>query len=269
MRDNTRRNRNIGTSKQGYGLNNKMKIPHPIYGSDLKWFPERLGKYQKIKRKINEHEFVFIVEELHLDAYHSCSVDDVAKIIKHIPLEDYGDLKFIVFRQPKRKEMILSSVWGRLIYYFEFEDECYPAIILESIQYDGKLKWPRKLSVELQIDMERLKRDGHIFNEDKRYYHVELLPENVRQTQLYRTLLHEFGHYVQFLNVVEKPASEDEEYEEWEKRWDFYHDSIPSSEKEKFAHTYAEKLRNRLEEEGIIPFTPEENTKNDLENNTK
>lgn len=54
-------------------------------------------------------------------------------MITHIPSEDYGDLRFIILRQPKRKEEIISPVWGRLIYSFEFEHEYAPAIILDAV----------------------------------------------------------------------------------------------------------------------------------------
>lgn len=257
MRDNTRRNRNIGTAKQGHGQNNKMQIAEPMYNSDYRSYFERLEKYKKETREINGHEFVFITEELRQGSYHSCSVEDVCEMIKHVPPEDYGELKYIIFRQPKRKENIISPVWGRLIYSYEFEGDYYPAIILESFKENDFLKWPKSLSVERRIDMERLKRDGHQFIEDKRHYIISLLPENVRSTQLYRTLLHEFGHYVQYLTIVGE-HKEDEETEEWEKRWDFYHESIPSSEKEVFAHTYADRLRKKLEEDGVIPFSKKE-----------
>lgn len=44
MRNNTRRNRNIGTAKQGYGQNNKMQIAEPLYNSDIRRHLDRLGK---------------------------------------------------------------------------------------------------------------------------------------------------------------------------------------------------------------------------------
>jgi hypothetical protein len=44
---------------------------------------------------------------------------------------------------------------------------------------------------------------------------------------------------------VVRPATEDEEYEEWAKRRDYYF-SIPSVEKEQFAHNYAEQKRKLI-----------------------
>jgi hypothetical protein len=252
MRNNIRRNRNIGTSKQGYGQNNKMKIPDVYSYSDLRWFPERLESFVCISKSINGHEFQFIIEQLKNGFYHACSVDDVASMIKHIPKDDYGDIKYIIFRQPKKKEKILSSVWGRLIYSYELGNSCFPAIILEATALNDSLKWTKRLSPYLQLEVERLKKDGHIFKDEKKYYSIRLFPENVRRTQLYRTLFHEFGHYVQYLNIVERAGSENEDYEDWEKRYDAYH-KIKTIEKEVFANNYAYSLREKLEHRGIVP----------------
>ena len=256
MRNNVRRNRNIGTAKQGYGLKNTMKIAQPLYRDDIRCYFERLEHYTKQKRTINGHEFEFVIETLNKDSFHACSIDDVARMIEHIPPEDYGEMKYIIFRQPKRKEKIISPVWGRLIYAYEFEDECYPAIIIEAANRNETLKWSKKLSVNNSLEFARLKADGHQFEECKRFFQADMSPKFVRNTQLYRTLPHEFGHYVHYLDVVEKPAIEDEEWEAWEQRWNYYHDSIPSAEKEKFAHSYADKLKAYLLDQKIIPFNP-------------
>lgn len=249
----TRRNRNIGTDSQGYGQNNRLTISSP-YG-DLKSFYERLSNYRKEIRLINDHEFIFVVEETREHSLHSCSINDIAKIIEQIPPEDYGDLKFIILRQPKRKEEILSPVWGRLIYSYEFENEYFPAVILDAIDTEKKLFWLKKQTVEDQKEFERLKADGHIFIEAKKNFIAELKPEFTRNTQLYRTLPHEFGHYIHYLEVVERPGNDDEDYDEKEKRMDLYF-SIPKSEKEKYAHKYAETLKNKLTVENKIPFEP-------------
>lgn len=248
MIDSTRRNKNIGTSKQGHGQNNKLTIAEPYCTS--KYFYERLDKYTKTKKIINGHEFVFIVEKTRETSIHSCSIEDVQTIIEQIPESDYGKLKFIVFRQPKRKEEILSPVWGRLIYIYEFENEYLPAIIIDAIDLTKKFKWSNKLTLEKKKELERLKNDGHEIINDGRYYISEYKKENVRNTQLYRTLLHEFGHYVHYLESVERPSVDEQDYEE---RRDLYF-KIPTIEKEKFANNYAEKLSSDLRERKIIPF---------------
>jgi len=251
MNNPTRRNRNLGTSKQGYGQNNKLVIPSPCITSKV--FYERLSDYEKVTKLINGHEFLFVIEKTREGSFHACSIGDIEKIIKQIPVQDYGDLKLIIFRQPKRKEETLSPVWGRLIYSYELETNYLPAIIIEAVNYERKLKWPVKLSIEMQKEFERLKSDGHIFSNDSRYFVADYNLENVRNTQLYRTLPHEFGHYVHYLDVVVRPETEDESYEDWEQRSDTYF-AIPSAEKEKFAHAYADQFKKQLTESGIIPF---------------
>lgn len=251
MRNPSRRNRNIGTAKQGLGQNNKLTIPQPC--DVLKSFYERLVDYQKIKSVINGHEFLFIIEQPRTDSKHSCSVADIETIIEHIPKEDYGELKLIVLRQPKRKEEILSPTWGRLIYSYKFGNDYFPAIIIDTVDFKRKFKWKNTLSIDDQKEIQRLIEDGHKIENDGRHFIAEYELKNVRNTQLYRTLLHEFGHYVQYLDFVERPATEDEEYEVWKARQDRYF-KIPNAEKEKFAHKYADNLKTKLTEMKIIPF---------------
>lgn len=251
MNNPTRRNRNIGTDKQGFGQNNKLTIPEPC--GVLKSFYERLTDYQKIKSVINGHDFLFVIEQTRTDSQHSCSVSDIETIIEQIPKENYGELKLIVLRQPKRKEEILSPTWGRLIYSYEFEKDYYPAIILDAIDFTRKFKWKNNLSIDDQKELERLIEDGHKIVNDGRHFIAQYELKNVRNTQLYRTLPHEFGHYVQYLYFVERPATEDEDFEVWEARRDKYFE-IPKAEKEKFAHKYADNLKNELTRKKIIPF---------------
>ncbi|MEO6977756.1 MAG: hypothetical protein ABI113_05225, partial [Mucilaginibacter sp.] len=246
-----RRSRNIGTPKQGHGQNNKLTIPTPCTIS--KSFFERLGTYEKIEATINDHVFMFIVEATRGTCRHACSIMDIEKIIKNIPIADYGDLKLIILRQPKTKEEILSPVWGRLIYSYQFEGNYYPAIIIEAVDYEKKLVWDKRQSPEASKEFDRLKADGHNFVGDKRGFKASLTIENVRNTQLYRTLIHEFGHYAHYLEIVERPGRSNEGFEEWEKRSDKYH-KISSSEKESYAHKYADVLIKKLKTEKIIPF---------------
>ncbi|MDB5127505.1 hypothetical protein [Mucilaginibacter sp.] len=246
-----RRNRNLGTSKQGHGQNNKLTIAKPCMIS--KSFYERLDFYNKVERTINGHTFIFVIETTRQSCYHACSVMDIEKIVENIPISDYGDLKLIVLRQPKRKEEMISPVWGRLIYSYEFEDNYYPAIIVEAVDYSKKINWNRSQTPEDQREFERLKIDGHHFLESKKTFNALLQIDNVRNTQLYRTLIHEFGHYKQYLEIVERAGHEDEDFEEWNKRNEKYF-KISSSDKESYAHKYADELINKLREENIVPF---------------
>jgi hypothetical protein len=261
MKNPTKRNRNIGTAIQGYGQNNKFTIPEPF--RDSKIFYERLVNYKKLKRTINGHEFLFVIEQTRESAVHACSIKDLETIIENIPSKDYGHLTLIILRQPKRKEEILSPTWGRLIYSFEFENDFFPAIILDAIDCTKKLKWPSKLCIDSQKELERLKEDGHIFEYDGRNFIADFEIENVRNTQLYRTLPHEFGHYVQYLDYIERDyiaflnktddENNGETFETFDVRRENYF-KIPKAEKEKFAHKYAEDLKTELVKKKIIPF---------------
>lgn len=253
MKNPTRRNRNIGTPKQGIGQNNRLTIPEPC--GILKSFYERLVDYIKVKKTINGHDFLFIVESIRETSKHACSISDIETIIEQIPKMDYGELKFIVLRQPKRKEEILASNWGRFVYSYEFEGEYFPAIILDAVDFTKKFKRSNKLSIDGQKELDRLKNDGHEIINDGRHFTADYKIESVRNTQLYRTLPHEFGHYVQYLNFVVRPATEDEGFEIWEQRRDNYF-KIPVLEKEKFAHNYADNFREQLMKQRLIPFEP-------------
>ena len=101
MKNPVRRNRNIGTSKQGHGQNNELVIPW--VASTMKSFHERMSKYNKEYRTVNGNLFEFIVEETRTDSKHSCTIEDIAEILRHINPKDYGRLNLIVLRQQKKK----------------------------------------------------------------------------------------------------------------------------------------------------------------------
>ncbi|MGD2181175.1 hypothetical protein [Lusitaniella coriacea] len=86
---------------------------------------------------------------------------------------------------------------------------------------------------------------------DRRYHYITGDCEAVRCTQLYRTLPHEVGHYVDYLQSVELPAGED--FDEW-LRLDKLYDSKPTKDKEDFAHRYATKFMERQVQLGNLPF---------------
>ncbi|MDR2091963.1 MAG: hypothetical protein LBP58_01365 [Azoarcus sp.] len=174
-------------------------------------------------------------------------------MLSHIPASDYGDLRCIVFRQPKRKEYILLPVWGRLMYAYEFENVQKPAILLEAQPNHCQLKWPGRLTLERRNELERLRKDGHVFVADKRDYTVSLTPETIRATQLYRTLLHEVGHYVQYCRFMKTSLPEFAAMSA-EERNNYFRNSVQGEEKEKSAHAHADQMREDLLARGVIPF---------------
>lgn len=278
----SRRNKNIGTSKQGYGQANKLVIPYPAV--EMKHFVERLEAYTTVKKIINGHTFRFVIETTRTNSFHACTVQDIEQILLHIPKEDFGDLELIILRQPTRKEENLQSVWGRLIYSYEFEDDFFPAVIVEAVDLTRTMKWSKKLDVDDQKELQRLKDDGHPLEMGKRFHEAQYRIEHIRATQLYRTIPHEFGHYVHYLEVVKRPLSKlkaeldalDKQiadndtsesnplYDQWnalddnyrekiDTLEDLYH-AIPSAEKEVFAHAYADKFKAEMTAKGTIPF---------------
>ncbi|AUC15802.1 hypothetical protein BTO06_11865 [Tenacibaculum sp. SZ-18] len=290
----TRRNRYIGTAKQGYSQDNKLVVPYPAV--EMKSFFERLGEHKTIEKIINGHKFRFVVEKTRQNSFHACTIEDIEQILNQIPKEDYGELELIILRQPTRKEENLKSVWGRMIYSYEFENDYSPAVIIEAVDLDRTFKWPKKLSVDSQKELKRLKEDGHKIKMSKRFYEAEYELRNIRATQLYRTLPHEFGHYVHYLEVVKRPLSEiqtqlnqlddqiddndtsetnplfdkwnslDDEYNKRIQELEEKYFSIPSSEKEVFAHSYADELKKDLTLRGIVPFMRIINEKEIIEN---
>ncbi len=260
VRNPIRRNRNIGTSRQGHGQNNKLAIPQPC--DTFLWFYERLDSPKRLDIIVHGVKIRVLVELLKKGYSYSCTPHDVQRILNSIPKEDLEDIGYIVFRQPKKKEAILSSVWGRLIYCFEFEGIYGPAIIIEATPEWRTYSYPKKQSVDQALEFELLKKDGMSFKESRRDYVASIDDEVIGSVQLYRTLLHEVGHYVHYLDVVQRPCKEDEQAKEWEARSDAYF-QIPKSEKESFANRYAVEMRRKLAIVGVIPFGRIEDNKGD------
>jgi hypothetical protein len=185
--------------------------------------------------------------------------------MSNIPATDWEGLETVVLRQPRRKEQVLASVWGRLSYYAELVnrrgDVLYsgPTIILEAVNPTEPLKFGRSLSLDDAAELERLKADGHKLREGDRNHTIESTLETCRTTQLYRTVPHELGHWVDFLEKVERPSARlgaDENDDTYGILLDRYH-SRPNREKEHFAHGYAERLREHLVAINAIPFERE------------
>jgi hypothetical protein len=103
-------------------------------------------------------------------------------------------------------------------------------------------------------ELDRLKQDGHHIRKRDKNHTLTSTLESCRATQLYRTFLHELGHWVDFLEKVERPAamlaSMSEQYPEL---LDRFH-RRPDREKEQFAHAYAESVRRDFVARQIIPF---------------
>ncbi|MGD0863919.1 MAG: hypothetical protein ABSA49_00040 [Rhizomicrobium sp.] len=130
--------------------------------------------------------------------------------------------------------------------------------MLEAIDCSAKLKWRSALDPDDQAELARLRNDGHRVSREGHHYVLSMTPKSVRATQLYRTLLHEIGHWVDYLEKVERPTA----------RGAGEHVKLsaayfrrPNQEREAFAHRYADAIRERLMKLGVLPFDPIANLK--------
>jgi hypothetical protein len=253
----SRRNRNIGTNKSGHGQANRLVIPDRW--SDDRIFWEKLRDPVVVRRPVGEIEASVLVEPVIGGYTHCCTPDDVLAVVEMVPPGDLGDLRLFVLRQPTRKQAVLSSVWGRLAYSAQFNARLSgPAVFLEAQELNRPWRRRASMSADARRELERLRADGHPVEEVGGGYRWLLTLEAARSTQLYRTLLHEIGHQVDYLISVERPrvaldldnpASEDQWHMLAERYW-----SKPTAEKETFAHRYATELADRLRQEGRLPF---------------
>ncbi|MCI0393044.1 MAG: hypothetical protein MOB07_30295 [Acidobacteria bacterium] len=231
-RDATRRNRNIGTAKQGHGQDNRLVIPE----CGLKFYYENLTEYRVAERLVHSRPLPFLVERTRADSCHACTIDDIARVLQHVPSPDFSGIDFIVLRQPKRKEEIINPIWGRIAYFAEIGAHRGRAIFLEALNPSISRRWSKSLTPDGQQELERLRADGHEIVTTRHGHRINANLESVRATLLYRTLLHEIGHSVD--NDCDPVAF----------------DQKGSLEKETFAHQYADELQERLIRFGIIPF---------------
>jgi hypothetical protein len=245
----TRRNRNIGTDKAGYGQNNRLVIPEAW--ADDRLFYEKLVDPIEIEVPVRSVSVHIIVEPPQTGFVHACTIDDIVHVMRMIPVEHFAPIKVIVLRQPKRKERILSPVWGRLVYWSNIGVHSGPTIYLESQDIARAKKWTTSLDPDGARELERLLDDGHSVRFNRRHHLIASTPDSVRKTQLYRTLPHEIGHYVDYLRSVEEPSRDDYDrhYELSKLYW-----KKPPQEREAFAHRYADEFRARMTREGRLPF---------------
>ena len=245
----TRRNRKIGTESSGFGKDNRLVIPWAW--ADDRIYYNRLVDPVDVEIKVRSVTTRVIVEPPIDGFVHACTVDDIARLIQMMPIRHYERITAFVLRQPKRKERILAPVWGRLVYWTDVCGHSGPTVYLEAQDVSRPQKWSKSLSPDYNQELERLRRDGHTIETDKRRHSIHSTVDSVRHTQLYRTLPHEIGHYVDYLTKVENPSENGQAT--WTELNDKYH-SRPSQEREAFAHRYADSLWEQLNNDGLIPF---------------
>jgi len=249
-----RRNRNIGTAKQGHGQNNRLVIPQ--LSTSLPACTAWLNVDETICRKVHDKDVCIIVEKTSGGCVHACSAEDILHLLRLLPSADWAGLSTFVLRQSTEKMRILNPAWGRLFYHAELGFRgskivrSGPAVFLESVNIDRPIRWSTALDPEDSEELERLRTDGHAIARKGKRYTISSSVAAVRATQLYRTLPHEIGHWLDWLTRVEEPLARREEFTALSERYF----ARPNSEREAFAHRYADDLRRALLARGAIPF---------------
>lgn len=82
-RNPTRRNRNIGTAKQGHGQENANVVPRAWLDSVWDW--KRTPAHGVVTRRVWGRGLPFMVEHTREDCAHACTVDDVAELLNLLP----------------------------------------------------------------------------------------------------------------------------------------------------------------------------------------
>ncbi|MGL5633443.1 MAG: hypothetical protein ACRDD3_13890 [Azovibrio sp.] len=233
-----RRNRKIGTAAQGHGADNRMEIPENRYKAHHVPFYQNLGQYHTIEYRLGSRILPLIIQPPQAGWFYPCTPEDIITLLARCPPADLGCLDFLILRQPTHKQHILSTVWGRTIFNLEHPKYKGTAIILEAQNLEP-LKWPFSLGTYDQQERERLLKEGHREHRTRKHIEFHTTPASLRHTQLYRTLLHELGHLVDYCS----------------KGHDQYW-SRPEREREEYAERYAGQMITRFQQAGHIPFNP-------------
>lgn len=245
--DARRRNRHWGTAARGHGSDNRLVIPS--VRSELgviSWrsWPgvpvQRVGAHRTVHREIAGKRWTFVVERTNPNSWHACSVDDLARMLSLIPVRFHDDLDLVILHQPTRKYRQLDGAWGQLCYSVEIGPLEGAAIVLHAFPATSSWPWSRGrgLTPDDHQELERLRQDGHEIARRGRKLTIHANRQTVRNTQLYRTLPHEIGHWIDFSEEVKR----DDEKER------------PTREREHSAHRYADAVRRWLTRNGDIPF---------------
>lgn len=251
MRNPTRRNRNIGTKKSGYSQDNSLVIPERA--DDYKVYWERLNDPAICPITIGDNKITILIEPTRQGFVHACTPNDIIKVIELIPEENLENVEIIILRQPKKKEEIISPVWGRFIYYADLGRYTGSAIIIEAQPINNVMKWDSKLTPFYQKELDSLRSHGHAVKQVKRGWEIHTTPETVRHTQLYRTLPHEYGHAEDYIKNYIDPAIEAKTEEEDEYISKVF-DSKPWLDKEEYANRYAREFYDKNLKAGHLPF---------------
>lgn len=250
-----RRNRKIGTTGAGFRNTNEMRIPESWLDRDgvARPYHHRINPDAISEFTHRGDELTVLFETPREDCSYGCTPADVFHILSKVPASDREGLNLVAFRQPTRKQNLMNPVWGRLVYEADFGSHQGPAIVLEAIDVKRPIKWSRKLAIEDQKELQRLRDDGHLVEDTKREHRIHPVEPAIRQTMLYRTLLHEVGHWVHWLTDVIRPKTALSPVRA--EAADLYF-TKSVDERENFAHRFAIEQTARLTARQDIPFEP-------------
>jgi hypothetical protein len=110
-------------------------------------------------------------------------------------------------------------------------------VVLEAVQTPSTFRQPHRLPPFAARERQRLLDDGHDTGTDRRGVTFRVTLHSARNTQLYRTLPHEIGHWVDYRRHSPQRY--------WQRT---------VREREEAAHRYADAFRQRLAAAGHIPF---------------
>lgn len=150
-----------------------MTIPEVAHGKYIFW--ERMDDAQEVTRIIVDRTVKFFVQPTRADCVRPCTVDDIARLLLHVPSGDWVGIGAVLLRQPRRKEQTLASVWGRLAYSADVPDTSGrivysgPAIVLEAVNPTAPVKFGKMLSVADMDELDRLRSDGHKIKSDRHH----------------------------------------------------------------------------------------------------
>lgn len=228
VRNPARRSKKIGTAAQGFKKRNRFAIPDRVDGL----FYESLVAPIAISCVLSQHKFTVLVEPPQDGFHYYLSVSDIIEVLKLIPEVDRVDIGVIVLRQPKRKERIFSPVWGRMAYWAEFGKHEGVSIVIEAIARDYRYKVGTSIGPMFTRELAALETDGHTISNDGKSIHIVTNPDAIRNTQLFRSLVHEIGHHVDYEQKVTRPSRAGEG--DWETLRELYF-ARPRREREHFA----------------------------------
>ncbi len=223
----TRRNRNAGTKANGLGRDNDFDIPY-LRNRNTAYF-EQLVNPVVVRRTAGARELVFIVEPVRPGYAYPCTIDDIVAVLAQVPAAHLNLVDVVVLRQPTRKQEVHAPVWGRAVWNFEGNGFDGPAIVLEARSL-APYRWGKHVDPESARELVRLREDGHEIIHTRRGIEFRPTPASLRNTVLFRTLLHELGHHVDYR------LREDDGY---------YLRTL--SAREDFAHRYASEAQGRLQ----------------------